>query len=78
VWVCRRAQAVESARPKDHQIEAAFQPHGEAGGDVIIGLGGRSCIDAAKGMAIISGHGGRAGPSAAQPLPRYSGRPIPR
>src|ERR1039457_4026344 len=45
--------------PKDHEIEAAFQRYVECGSDVIIGLGGGSCIDAAKGVAILSGNGGR-------------------
>jgi 1,3-propanediol dehydrogenase len=45
--------------PKDHEIEAAFESYSETGGDVIIGLGGGSCIDAAKGVAILSGNGGR-------------------
>lgn len=45
--------------PKDHEIEAAFQRYADSGSDVIIGLGGGSCIDAAKGVAILSGNGGR-------------------
>jgi len=45
--------------PKDSEIEAGFQRYAESGGDVIIGLGGGSCIDAAKGVAILSGNGGR-------------------
>lgn len=45
--------------PKDHEIEAAFESYEESGSDVIIGLGGGSCIDAAKGVAILSGNGGR-------------------
>jgi alcohol dehydrogenase class IV len=45
--------------PKDHEIEAAFQAYAEGGSDVIIGLGGGSCIDAAKGVAILSSNGGR-------------------
>jgi alcohol dehydrogenase class IV len=45
--------------PKDHEVEAAFQRYLESGSDVIIGLGGGSCIDAAKGVAILSGNGGR-------------------
>src|ERR1035441_8439784 len=45
--------------PKDHEIEAAFQMYAESGSDVIIGLGGGSCIDAAKGVAILSGNGGQ-------------------
>jgi alcohol dehydrogenase class IV len=48
-----------SPNPKDHEIEAAFQRYAESGSDVIIGLGGGSCIDAAKGVAILSGNGGR-------------------
>jgi 1,3-propanediol dehydrogenase len=45
--------------PKDHEIEAAFTRYAESGCDVIIGLGGGSSIDAAKGVAILSGNGGR-------------------
>jgi alcohol dehydrogenase class IV len=45
--------------PKDREIEAAFQRYAESGSDVIIGLGGGSCIDAAKGVAILSGNGAR-------------------
>ncbi|GDY31628.1 iron-containing alcohol dehydrogenase [Gandjariella thermophila] len=45
--------------PKDHEIEAAFERYVDSGSDVIIGLGGGSCIDAAKGVAILSGNGGR-------------------
>ena len=45
--------------PKDHEIEAACQAYAADGNDVIIGLGGGSCIDAAKGVAILSSNGGR-------------------
>lgn len=45
--------------PKDHEVEAGFQKYAESGSDVIIGLGGGSCIDAAKGVAILSSNGGR-------------------
>jgi alcohol dehydrogenase class IV len=45
--------------PKDHEIEAAFERYVDSGSDVIIGLGGGSCIDAAKGVAILSGNGGQ-------------------
>ncbi|GAB3693965.1 iron-containing alcohol dehydrogenase [Saccharopolyspora tripterygii] len=45
--------------PKDHEIEAAHQRYAESGADVIIGVGGGSVIDAAKGVAILSGNGGR-------------------
>jgi len=45
--------------PKDHEVAAAFERYADSGSDVIIGLGGGSCIDAAKGVAILSGNGGR-------------------
>lgn len=45
--------------PKDHEVEAAFACYADSGADVIIGLGGGSCIDAAKAVAILSGNGGR-------------------
>jgi alcohol dehydrogenase class IV len=45
--------------PKDHEIEAAYGEYADSDADVIIGLGGGSCIDAAKGVAILSGNGGR-------------------
>jgi 1,3-propanediol dehydrogenase len=45
--------------PKDHEVEAAYERYAESGSDVIIGVGGGSVIDAAKGVAILSGNGGR-------------------
>lgn len=45
--------------PKDHEVEAAYECYLEAGSDVILAVGGGSCIDAAKGVAILSGNGGR-------------------
>ncbi|WP_051871641.1 iron-containing alcohol dehydrogenase [Streptomyces sclerotialus] len=45
--------------PKDHEVEAGFQCYAESGSDVIIALGGGSCIDAAKGVAILASNGGR-------------------
>ncbi|MFC7343528.1 iron-containing alcohol dehydrogenase [Saccharopolyspora griseoalba] len=45
--------------PKDHEIEAAHRRYADSGADVIIGVGGGSVIDAAKGVAILSGNGGR-------------------
>jgi 1,3-propanediol dehydrogenase len=44
--------------PKDHEIRAAHARYRECGGDVILALGGGSCIDAAKGVAILAGNGG--------------------
>lgn len=45
--------------PKDHEIEAAYEAYAASGSDVIVAVGGGSCIDAAKGVAILSGNGGR-------------------
>ena len=44
--------------PKDHEIRAAFDLYREAEADVLIAIGGGSCLDAAKGVAILSGNGG--------------------
>jgi alcohol dehydrogenase class IV len=44
--------------PKDHEIRAAWQRYAEAEADVIIAIGGGSCIDAAKGVAILSSNDG--------------------
>src|ERR1035437_4548824 len=44
--------------PKDHEIEAGYQQYAKSGCDVIIAIGGGSCIDAAKGVAVLSGNGG--------------------
>ena len=40
--------------PKDHEVHAAFEAYVEAGCDVLIAVGGGSCIDAASGVAILS------------------------
>lgn len=45
--------------PKDHEIQAGFERYAESGCDVIVGVGGGSVIDAAKGVAILSSNGGR-------------------
>ncbi|WP_425458410.1 iron-containing alcohol dehydrogenase [Amycolatopsis rhizosphaerae] len=45
--------------PKDHEVEAAYERYVETTADVIIAVGGGSVIDAAKGVAILSGNGGR-------------------
>ncbi|WP_240755574.1 iron-containing alcohol dehydrogenase [Nocardioides iriomotensis] len=44
--------------PKDREIRAAYSCYREAAADVIIAIGGGSCIDAAKGVAILSGNDG--------------------
>ncbi|QYJ02633.1 iron-containing alcohol dehydrogenase [Nocardioides panacisoli] len=44
--------------PKDHEIHRAFDRYRESECDVIVAIGGGSCIDAAKGVAVLSGNGG--------------------
>lgn len=44
--------------PKDHEILAGFQKYAESGCDVIIAIGGGSCIDAGKGVAVLSSNAG--------------------
>jgi alcohol dehydrogenase len=44
--------------PKDHEIEAGHRAYVESAADVIVGIGGGSALDAAKGIAILSGNGG--------------------
>jgi alcohol dehydrogenase class IV len=44
--------------PKDHEVTAAYERYVEEGADVLVAIGGGSCIDAAKGIAILSGNGG--------------------
>lgn len=45
--------------PKDHEITAGHQAYLAAGCDVLVGLGGGSVIDAAKGIAVLAANGGR-------------------
>jgi len=44
--------------PKDHEIEAGAAEYIAQGTDVIVGLGGGSAMDAAKGIAILVSNGG--------------------
>lgn len=44
--------------PKDHEVRGAYEHYLERECDVIIAIGGGSVIDAAKGVAILSGNGG--------------------
>ena len=45
--------------PKDVEIEAAFEAYQESGCDALLAVGGGSCIDVAKAVAVLSGNGGR-------------------
>ena len=44
--------------PKDHEVRAAFATYVAEQCDVLIAIGGGSCIDAAKGVAILSSNDG--------------------
>lgn len=44
--------------PKDLEVQAAFERYLENGCDALLAIGGGSCIDVAKAVAILSGNGG--------------------
>ena len=48
-----------SVNPKDVEVEEGAREYLRQGADVIVGLGGGSAMDAAKGIAILSANGGR-------------------
>ncbi|HEY5672465.1 MAG TPA: iron-containing alcohol dehydrogenase [Malonomonas sp.] len=48
-----------TSNPKDFEIEAGYREYLAQGADVIVGLGGGSAMDAAKGIAILGANGGR-------------------
>lgn len=47
-----------TSNPKDHEVEAGAKEYIRQGADVIVGLGGGSAMDAAKGIAILVSNGG--------------------
>lgn len=48
-----------SSNPRDREVEEGAREYERAGADVIVGLGGGSAMDAAKGIAILASNGGR-------------------
>ena len=48
-----------TSNPKDYEVEDGAREYLRQGADVIVGLGGGSAMDAAKGIAILVANGGR-------------------
>lgn len=48
-----------TSNPKDFEIQDGFMEYVKHGADVIVGLGGGSAMDAAKGIAILGANGGK-------------------
>jgi alcohol dehydrogenase class IV len=48
-----------TTNPKDFEVEEGAKEYIKQGADVIVGLGGGSAMDAAKGIAILVSNGGR-------------------
>lgn len=47
-----------TSNPKDFEVQAAFESYLESGCDALLAIGGGSCIDVAKAVAILGGNGG--------------------
>ncbi|MEJ2202290.1 MAG: iron-containing alcohol dehydrogenase, partial [Desulfuromonadaceae bacterium] len=63
-----------TSNPKHYEISAGAQEYIAQGADVIVGLGGGSAMDAAKGIAIIVSNGGKIGDYAGTDM---ISRPLP-
>jgi alcohol dehydrogenase class IV len=48
-----------TTNPKDYEIMAAYQTFKDGGCDGVVGLGGGSSIDTAKGVRIVAANGGK-------------------
>jgi alcohol dehydrogenase class IV len=59
VGVAARLWSGVTPNPKDREVEAGCQAYLDSQCDVLIAVGGGSCIDAAKAIAVLAVHGGR-------------------